>query len=100
MQSSNGEKTVQMLGVHRKRIEVMGDPKYDALTTCRPMRRKMRLRKTFKLGKDTPVWIAGSTHPGEEEIILDAHQQLMSRVSLVWLLFLHRAESKAAEEVD
>ena len=28
---------------------------------------------------DAPVWIAGSTHAGEEEVVLDAHRQLLAR---------------------
>ena len=96
MQSSNGEKTAQMLGVNRKRIEVMGDPKYDA-QQLPTYEEKERLRKTFKLGKDTPVWIAGSTHPGEEEIILDAHQQLMVEYPSLALILAPRRIERAEE---
>ena len=92
MQNSNGEKAALTLGVDQKRVEVMGDPKYDAQ---QPLidEEKEQLRKTFKLEAGTPVWIAGSTHIGEEEIILDAHQQLTTEhPNLVLILAPRRIE--------
>ena len=39
---------------------------------------------------DAPVWIAGSTHPGEEEIILDAHRRLLARYPRMRLILVPR----------
>jgi len=96
MQNSNGEKAALALGVNRERIEVMGDPKYDAL---QPMTdaEKERLRQTFKLEPDTPVWIAGSTHAGEEEIILDAHRQLLAKHPALVLILAPRRMERVQE---
>jgi 3-deoxy-D-manno-octulosonic-acid transferase len=92
MQNNNAEKAVLTLGVDRERIEVMGDPKYDAQQPLTDAE-KVQLRKTFKLEEDTPVWIAGSTHAGEEEIILDAHQQLkVEHPNLILILAPRRIE--------
>jgi 3-deoxy-D-manno-octulosonic-acid transferase len=92
MQNSNGEKAVLTLGVDQNCIEVMGDPKYDAQQPLTG-EEKEQLRKTFKLEEDTPVWIAGSTHAGEEEIILNAHQQLTAEhPNLVLILAPRRIE--------
>ena len=92
MQSSNGEKALRILGVDPKRIEVMGDPKFDTYQP-RTIEEKKEFRKTFKLEKEIPVWIAGSTHPGEEEIVLDAHQQLrVKHPGLVFILAPRRIE--------
>ncbi|MCV5926407.1 3-deoxy-D-manno-octulosonic acid transferase, partial [Escherichia coli] len=30
-----------------------------------------------QLGKDRPVWIAASTHKGEDEQVLEAHKQIL-----------------------
>ena len=92
MQNTNGEKAALALGVSRENIEVVGDSKYDAL---QPMtdEEKERLRQTFKLQANTPVWIAGSTHAGEEEIILNAHRQLMVKhPNLILILAPRRME--------
>ena len=92
MQNNNGEKAALNLGVTPERIEVMGDPKYDAQQPLTDEEKK-QLRKTFKLEEGTPLWIAGSTHAGEEEIILDAHQQLAAEhPNLVLILAPRRIE--------
>ena len=92
MQNTNGEKAALALGVSREHIEVIGDSKYDALQSMTD-NEKERYRQTFKLKLDTPVWIAGSTHAGEEEIILNAHRQLMTKhPDLVLILAPRRME--------
>ncbi len=92
MQSTNGEKAVFELGVDREQVEVIGDSKYDALQAMTDNEKK-QLRKNFKLEAETPTWIAGSTHAGEEEIILNAHRQLLEKhPDLVLILAPRRME--------
>ena len=45
---------------------------------------------------DAPVWIAGSTHPGEEEVVLDAHRQLLRRHPNLRLIVAPRHTERAA----
>lgn len=75
MQNTNSEKAAVTLGVDPGKVEGIGDPKFDSLQTITD-EDKNQLRVTFKINEGTPVWIAGSTHAGEEEIILTAFQQL------------------------
>jgi 3-deoxy-D-manno-octulosonic-acid transferase len=98
MQNINGGKAALALGVDQERIEVMGDPKYDAL---QPMTdaEKERLRQAFKLEAKTPVWIAGSTHAGEEEIILSAHRKLLTRHPTLILILAPRRLERIEEIV-
>ena len=44
---------------------------------------------------DAPVWIAGSTHPGEEEIVLDAHRRLLTRHPQMRLILVPRHPERA-----
>ena len=54
-------------------VEVTGSVKFDA--ELPPDRFGI-----YDLGfADAPVWIAGSTHAGEEEVVLDAHRKLRAR---------------------
>lgn len=46
---------------------------------------------------DAPVWIAGSTHAGEEAIVLDAHRQLRGRFGEIQLILAPRHPSRASE---
>lgn len=45
---------------------------------------------------DAPVWIAGSTHGGEEESVLDAHRQLRDRFPNIGLILVPRHPERAA----
>ena len=92
MQNNNSEQAAAALGVDPDKVEVIGDPKFDSLQPL-IVEDRNRLRKTFLLKEDTPVWVAGSTHTGEEEIILNAHQQLREKhPDLILILAPRRIE--------
>ena len=92
MQNKNSEQAAAALGVDPDKVEVIGDPKFDSLQPL-TVEDRNRLRKTFLLKEYTPVWVAGSTHTGEEEIILNAHQQLREKYpDLILILAPRRIE--------
>ena len=65
------------LGAAPERTRVTGNIKFDVeLAPDLPVRGE-ELRKA--LFGDRPVWIAASTHEGEEELVLDAHRILLQR---------------------
>ncbi len=63
------------LGAQKDRTFVTGNLKFDVS----PPNEIIDKAKAFKDKhfKNRPIWIAGSTHPGEEELILKAHEKLM-----------------------
>jgi 3-deoxy-D-manno-octulosonic-acid transferase len=92
MQNKNSEQAAAALGVDPDKVEVIGNPKFDSLQPL-TVEDRNRLRKTFLLKEDAPVWVAGSTHTGEEEIILNAHQQLREKYpDLILILAPRRIE--------
>jgi 3-deoxy-D-manno-octulosonic-acid transferase len=92
MQNKNSEQAAIFLGVKPEKVEVISDPKFDSLQPLTDGD-KNRLRETLKIKEDTPLWIAGSTHAGEEEIILNAHQQLKEKhPDLILILAPRRIE--------
>lgn len=71
-------------------VEVTGSVKFDAKV---PDSIDM-----YDLGLgDRPVWIAGSTHPGEEEIVLAAHRRLLVRHPNLALILVPRHPERASE---
>jgi len=64
------------LGVAEELIEVTGNLKFDVEVPASLLRQGTELREQW--GKDRPVWIAASTHPGEEQRVLDAFARLKS----------------------
>jgi 3-deoxy-D-manno-octulosonic-acid transferase len=72
------------LGADSDRVKVTGNIKFDVQPEA-GLRELMREVRSGLFGH-RPVWIAGSTHPGEEEIILEA--QAMVRQSLPDVLLI------------
>ena len=60
------------------RVEVAGNLKYDLTLPDDLLERERRLRREL-LGENRPVWIAASTHAGEDEQVLDAFARLRAR---------------------
>ena len=76
-----------------RRVEVTGSVKFDV--EIPPDRFGIH-----DLGfRGAPVWIAGSTHPGEEEVILDAHRRLLERWAGLRLILAPRHPERAAAVV-
>ena len=80
----------QALGVLRERLQIVGNVKYDLDVTKDVAQDAAQLRSLLGARKRSS-WIAASTHPGEEELILQAHQQVLSvhPDALLWLAPRH-----------
>ncbi len=65
------------LGVPRERLEVTGSVKFDLRLPASLREQAQVLRRS--LGVDRDVWIAASTHEGEDEMVLDAFEALRGR---------------------
>ena len=63
------------VGAPADRIRIIGDCKIDALLERRRLFDETAARKMVPAGRG-PVFLAGSTHRGEEEIVLDAFARL------------------------
>lgn len=78
----------QELGLKPAATHVTGNIKFD-LTLDEGLRREAEhLRDVWTLDGKRPVWIAASTHPGEDELILDAANLLAQQSALKPLLVL------------
>lgn len=71
MQSESDAEKIKMLGADPQKIEVTGNMKFDSLPTVEGLKERHRCFRD----QDIPL-VAGSTHPGEEEILLDVYQGL------------------------
>ncbi|WFC60946.1 3-deoxy-D-manno-octulosonic acid transferase [Pseudomonas sp. REST10] len=64
------------LGAHPDCVEVTGSIKFDLKIDAELLQRAAELRRQWQ-AEQRPVWIAASTHAGEDEIVLAAHRQLL-----------------------
>lgn len=71
-------KRLAAIGVDMRRVRVVGDTKIDAISARREAARQNLpvLRQRLGLHPDTPCFVAGSTHAGEDEILLRAYAAL------------------------
>lgn len=63
------------LGMSKDKVQVTGSVKFDIEVNTGIKEKGGELRQ--QLGSKRPIWIAASTHQGEDEQILQAHQQLL-----------------------
>ena len=66
------------LGARPETVEVTGSIKFDLTIDPQLLQRAAELRSQWQ-AQDRPVWIAASTHEGEDEVVLDAHRRLLGR---------------------
>ena len=67
-----------LLGANPKRTHVTGNIKFDFALPEGVAKRGAEFRATYAANK--PVWVAASTHAGEEEIVLQAHRLVQEKI--------------------
>ena len=65
------------LGARAETVEVTGSIKFDLTIDPQLLLRATALRTQWQ-AQERPVWIAASTHDGEDEVVLAAHRQLLA----------------------
>lgn len=65
------------LGLDQDKLHIGGSIKFDCILDDVTKKRAVKLRKSWDPECTRPIWIAASTHKGEEAIILDVHKKLM-----------------------
>lgn len=78
----------QALGVSQEKVWEMGNIKFDLQLPTYLQEAGIELRQ--ELGKERLVWIAASTHEGEEQIVLDVYKQLKVVFPSLLLLLVPR----------
>jgi 3-deoxy-D-manno-octulosonic-acid transferase len=65
------------LGARPETVEVTGSIKFDLAIDPALLQRAAESRGQWQ-ALERPVWIAASTHEGEDEVVLDAHRRLLA----------------------
>ena len=78
---------LRMIGVNPGAIHVTGSIKFDVDVPASVLEQSEVMRRMWS---GRPVWVAGSTHDGEESVILEAHQQLVKEVPDALLILVPR----------
>lgn len=76
------------LGIAPERLKLTGNIKYDLNLTDDLLVNISALKNQWNTGR--PIWIAASTHEGEDEIILKSHRTLLQRFPDLLLILVPR----------
>ncbi len=95
MQSELDKERIISLGAPEERVCTTGNVKFDGLKTEIPDRE--RLAEELEISSQDLVLIAGSTHPKEEEIILDIYQKAKEEFPNLKLILAPRHPERIPE---
>jgi 3-deoxy-D-manno-octulosonic-acid transferase len=86
MQTEADRERIESIGADGRKVTVFGNLKYDALELDRTLAPDLSAR----LERFSPLWIAASTMPGEEEQVLDAFERVRKQHERLTLLIAPR----------
>ena len=95
MQSAEDARRIIALGAEPERVVVTGNLKNEA--SADPAGATDIWRRLLALRPGQPVWIAGSTHRGEDEAVLEAHAQALAQWPALTLVIAPRHPQRVAE---
>lgn len=79
----------RQLGARPETVEVTGSIKFDLSIDPQLLQRATELRQQWQ-AMERPVWIAASTHEGEDAVVLEAHRQLLTSYPNALLILVPR----------
>jgi 3-deoxy-D-manno-octulosonic-acid transferase len=89
MQTKLDAERIIGIGADPSRVQITGNIKYDLPLTPLSRAEEQTLRDDLGIGK-APVFMAGSTHRGEEELVIAAYLQARAQVPTLRLLLAPR----------
>lgn len=97
MQTRQAADRALYLGAPKQRVRLVGNVKFEQQVAPPRPEAVAAVRRLLALDDHRPLWIAGSTHPGEEEQVLDAFRMAREQVPALALLLVPRHIDRAAD---
>lgn len=94
--SSEDARRFLELGADPSRVRVTGSTKFDRLADTQTAPAADRQRRLLRV-QGAPVFLAGSTHPGEEEILIATYQSLRAASPTLLFILAPRHPERAPE---
>jgi 3-deoxy-D-manno-octulosonic-acid transferase len=96
-QSDGEAERYRQVGLSTARMGSAGNLKFDAAALEWSDGARQQLRAELGLGESDRVWLAGSTHPGEERIVIGVFQQLQRAMPQLRLVLVPRHPHRGPE---
>lgn len=77
MQSAQDARYIQDMGIPTTRVSISGGVKFDSLSLPPSQAKLQELRVEFNVADGAPLWVAGSTHRGEDNYVLEAFGEVI-----------------------
>ena len=100
VQTRQDQDRFEALGLPQERLTQAGNIKFDQPIMGLDKKQKADLQSWFGIQKSDRLWIAGSTHPGEESILLGVFQQVQQAVSGLKLVVAPRDPARCGQVAD
>ena len=85
----------QELGVPFHRITITGNVKFDVTHQIQSSQETVSLRQSMHIQNARKIFLAGSTHPGEESMLLDAFSRIKNQAGDLLLIVAPRNPERA-----
>ncbi len=99
VQTETEAERFRQLGARPDCVQVTGSIKFDLKVDVHLLARAAQLREQWQAG-GRPIWIAASTHEGEDAIVLAAHRQLLASHADALLILVPRHPERFASVFD
>ncbi|MFU8877194.1 MAG: 3-deoxy-D-manno-octulosonic acid transferase [Wenzhouxiangellaceae bacterium] len=96
-QDDESRERFEELGIAHDRVAVTGNLKFDLASPADPTDEVLSWQR---LWSGRPVWVAASTHAGEERIVADAHRRLLREHADALLLVVPRHPERGEAAFD
>lgn len=98
MQTDHDASRIRQLGIDEDRIHLCGNIKYEMLLKL-PVNRTIgtTLMRTASWSANDPVWLIGSTHRGEEELICSVYTELRRTIGNLRMIVAPRHPERIEE---
>lgn len=100
MQSATARERIIAIGAAAERVVVCGNLKYDIQFQRVSSAEKSALRRHCTIPDDCLVITAGSTHAGEEDMLLKAYREVLADSAELFMVLAPRHPQRTAEVAD
>ena len=91
---------IRDIGMEPAKIKILGNAKYDGLASAVSPVLREEISRRFHVWEGEKYFVAGSTHEGEEKIVIDVYRKLLARYPELKLILVPRHIERTAEVVQ
>ncbi|MGV8058040.1 MAG: 3-deoxy-D-manno-octulosonic acid transferase [Smithellaceae bacterium] len=91
---------LESIGIDSGKIQILGNSKYDALAAMASPQLQEEIAGLFKVQENERFFVAGSTHSGEEAVVIDVYRQLIKRYPDFKLIIIPRHIERSKDVLE